>query len=193
MAFERIVTLPWLARVEPPGTTRAFAQSRRTSFSATAGLALAGAEFNAATLGNGIVVPGGCSTITATFKFGINSFHTDAWVIPGPGFAFAQVGIDFLMFRVSRDPSTGATTEEVFTQRMILSRSIAPLTWIALDNGGSFFRRPFAVTLGRPTTFGEAWQFTMRAFAETAGGGFVAAASADVRGFLSVISITGTP
>jgi len=193
MAFERILTLPWLARVEPPGTTRAFAQSRATSFSATAGFALAGSEFNAATLGTGIVVPGGCSTITATFKFGINSFHTDAWVIPGPGFAFAQVGIDFFMVRASRDSSTGAITEEIFTQQLILSRSIAPVTWIALDNGGSFFRRPFAVTLGRPTGSREIWQFIMRVFAQASGGGIVSGANADVRGFLGVISVTGTP
>ena len=193
MSFERIFTLPWLARVEPPGTTRAFAQSRRTSFSATAGLAFAGAEINGATLGSTMTVPGGCSTITATFKFGINSFYTDAWVIPGPGFAFAQVSIDFLIFRISRDSSTGVTTEEGFRQQLILSRSIAPLTWIGLGNGGGFFTFPFTVTLGGPTMFGEVWQFIIRAVAQTGGGGIVAGASANVSGFLSVISVTGTP
>lgn len=189
MSFDRLVTLPWLARVEPTGTTRAFARSNLTSFRAEAGLAVAGGEFNAATLGTQLPISGGCHTITATFKFGINSFHTDAWVVPGPGFALAQVGIDFFALRLSRPSGLGM---EVFTQQMTLSRSIAPLTWVAINNGGGIMRFPFIVRLLQPTEQGEIWGFFMRAFAQTAGGGVIAGGGASVQGFLGAIRLVGT-
>ena len=186
MAFDTVLTLPWLARVEPAGTTRASASSGATSFRASAGLALAGSELNAAVLGSGLAVPGGCNTITATFKFTINSFHSNAWVIPGPGYAFSQVGIDFFGFR------SGPGGMDSRAQRMILSTSVAPLTWVSVQNGGNAFRFDFTWMLPTPTVSGEAFQFLMRVFAHAAGGGFIAGAGADVRGSLSLIRVIGT-
>ena len=197
MSFDLFLGAPYLTGVEipPPGSTPDLPFS--ASAGSTSGSYRAETHLNpgrgittlAARVGKSFIVPGGCTRILFTFKYWWQHY-TSSWIVPGPGFVSASVGLDYIILR--RRPSRGIIEVPISPARNVLAHIWVPaLNW-AHTGIYTVENHPESVILNEPTEEGEMWQIFLRAYAETGGWGFfVAGALATINGGVHGFRIVG--
>jgi hypothetical protein len=187
--IEYCLTPPWLAATSPVGAPQAFADGPSARFRAEVsfdGVAINGA---AAQLGSGFELPDELTSINFDFLLTV-SFHTEAYVIPGPGWASAGAAIECSAFR--RIPSASGEPPYIdrnYQKNLLVASTTAPVAIGQPHDATRVAWYRASITLEAPTSYGEVWQVFMWAHTEAGGGGIWAHAKASLSGTLYAIRV----
>jgi hypothetical protein len=187
MSFILAVGRPFTPRVSIPGDP-AIAANSNGNFRVSSAFNFAGGDIKSASLMTSLGIPAGNTSIDITFKYSIN-FRADSWCIPGPGYASAYIMLWFMVI-----PTVGGSAGRVerFTEsRKVIAHSISPVSFLLPLRGQRSESERIHFELARPTVAGEQWFFSMIAWTEAAGAGFVAGSIADISGTLHLITAEG--